>query len=115
VQTQKDHVHAYTFLMGRMSTALVAGEISGPEVPGRRARRGFVIGAALAVLILIGFFVYGLIVHERAESAAAEQAARPQPVAPAPTETGPGGSGSRDAVFRIAAVATPPAGFREEG
>ena len=126
MQTQKDHVHAHSFLMGRMSTALVIGEISGPDVPGQRTRRGFVIGVVLAVLILIGFLLYGLIVHERGVAAATEQqATRPQPVGAAPTEVIPGGPGagsegaSRHAVqgaeSRIARTAGPPAGSAEEG
>jgi hypothetical protein len=62
VQTQKDHVDAYAFLMGRMTSALVTGDANGVEVPARRAWTGLVTGAALAVLIAAGFVVFGLIV-----------------------------------------------------
>lgn len=93
MQTQKDHVQAYTFLMGRMTTALVLGQVSGPEVPARRARTGFVMGVALTVLIMIGFLLYGLIVHQRAEQAqqsAAGSSAQAQPsVAPTPEQQSP--------------------------
>lgn len=74
MQTQKDHVEAYSFLMGRMTSALVVGEASYLEVPARRARTGLVIGAALALLITAGFIVFGLIAH----------ASKPKAPAPAP-------------------------------
>ncbi|MEV6712779.1 type VII secretion protein EccB [Lentzea sp. NPDC051208] len=62
MQTQKDHVHAYQFLMERMTTALTVGDPSNMEPPTRRGRAGLITGAFLAVLIMIGFGVYGLIV-----------------------------------------------------
>jgi len=62
VQTQKDHVHAYQFLMQRMTTALTVGDPSMMEPPTRRGRAGLITGAFLALLIVIGFGVYGLIV-----------------------------------------------------
>ncbi|GAA3687396.1 hypothetical protein GCM10022267_87800 [Lentzea roselyniae] len=62
MQTQKDHVHAYQFLMQRMTTALTVGDPSNMDPPTRRGRSGLVIGVILAVLIVIGFGVYGLIV-----------------------------------------------------
>ncbi|MEU5846087.1 type VII secretion protein EccB [Saccharopolyspora shandongensis] len=62
MQTQRDHVHAYQFLMGRMSSALVLGDAASAEVPARRAAVGVYIGIVLAVLIAIGFGIYGLLV-----------------------------------------------------
>ncbi|SDP42085.1 type VII secretion protein EccB [Lentzea jiangxiensis] len=62
MQTQKDHVHAYQFLMQRMTTALTVGDPSNMEPPTRRGRAGLITGAFVAVLIVIGFGVYGLIV-----------------------------------------------------
>lgn len=62
MQTQKDHVHAYQFLMQRMTTALTVGDPSNMEPPTRRGRSGLLAGAAIALLIVIGFGVYGLIV-----------------------------------------------------
>jgi len=62
VQTQKDHVHAYQFLMHRMTTALVVGDPSNMELPTRRGRSGLITGAVVALLVVIGFGVYGLIV-----------------------------------------------------
>lgn len=62
MQTQRDHVHAHQFLMGRLSSALVLGDPASAEVPARRALSGTLFGVVLAVLISIGFGVYGLIV-----------------------------------------------------
>jgi hypothetical protein len=83
VQTQKDHVEAYSFLMGRMTSALVVGEASYLEVPARRARTGLVIGAALALLITAGFIVFGLIAHASKPKAPAPAPAPSASVAPA--------------------------------
>jgi hypothetical protein len=63
VQTQKDHVDAYAFLIGRMTSALVLGEPSHLEVPAKRTWTGLLVGAALALLIVIGFFIYGLLAN----------------------------------------------------
>lgn len=63
MQTQKDHVEAYSFLMGRMTAALVTGDASYLDVPARRAWTGLVVGALLAALITAGFLVFGLITH----------------------------------------------------
>jgi len=62
VQTQKDHVHAYQFMMQRMTTALVVGDPSNTEMPTKRGRSGMAIGAVIALLVVIGFGVFGLIV-----------------------------------------------------
>lgn len=62
MQTQRDHVHAYRFLMGRMSSSLVLGDPASAEVPARRAVVGIIIGLVLALLIAIGFGVYGFLV-----------------------------------------------------
>jgi type VII secretion protein EccB len=62
MQTQRDHVHAHTFMVGRLSSALVEGDPTRAEIPGRRAQTGFMIGILLAVLVVGGFAVYGWIV-----------------------------------------------------
>ncbi len=62
MQTQRDHVHAHQFQMGRMSSALVLGDPTSAEDPASRSIVGLVIGLVLAVLIVAGFAVYGLIV-----------------------------------------------------
>jgi hypothetical protein len=63
VQTQKDHVEAYSFLIGRMTSALVLGDASHLDVPAKRTWTGLVIGAAISVLIAAGFFIFWLITH----------------------------------------------------
>lgn len=62
MQTQKDRVHAYQFLIGRMASALVSGDPSPAEPPDRGHRLGLYSGLVLGVLVAVGFWVYGLIV-----------------------------------------------------
>jgi type VII secretion protein EccB len=62
VQTQRDHVHAHTFMMGRLSSALVEGDPTTAKIPGQRALTGLLIGIILVVLVGGGFAVYGWIV-----------------------------------------------------
>ncbi|MEU5941302.1 type VII secretion protein EccB [Micromonospora sp. NPDC047548] len=62
MQTQRDHVHAHQFQMGRMSSALVLGDPSSDELPARRALVGLLAGVLIAVLALVGFGVYGWLV-----------------------------------------------------
>jgi type VII secretion protein EccB len=62
MQTQRDHVHAHQFLMNRMSNALVFGDPTSPEPPGRRTVTGLLLGTLIFVLIGAGFGVYGWIV-----------------------------------------------------
>lgn len=62
MQTQRDHVHAHTFMMGRLSSALTLGDPTSAEIPGKRAQNGLLIGIVLMVLVVAGFAVYGWIV-----------------------------------------------------
>ncbi|WP_045747099.1 type VII secretion protein EccB [Actinoplanes rectilineatus] len=62
MQTQRDHVHAHQFMMGRLSSALVQGDPSTAEIPGRRALTGMAFGVLISVLVVAGFAVYGWIV-----------------------------------------------------
>ena len=62
MQTQRDHVHAHTFMMGRLSSALVEGDPTSAEIPGRRALTGILLGILVVVLVAGGFAVYGWIV-----------------------------------------------------
>ncbi|MGA5300902.1 type VII secretion protein EccB [Nucisporomicrobium flavum] len=62
MQTQRDHVHAHTFMMGRLSSALVEGDPTSAEIPGRRALTGVLLGILVVVLVAGGFAVYGWIV-----------------------------------------------------
>lgn len=59
MQTQRDHVHAHTFMMGRLSSALVEGNSTNAQLPGRRPLIGMLLGIILAVLVVAGFGVYG--------------------------------------------------------
>ncbi|XVV16091.1 type VII secretion protein EccB [Actinoplanes sp. CA-131856] len=62
MQTQRDHVHAHQFMMGRLSSALVKGDPTSAEIPGQRALTGLLFGILAAVLVIAGFAVYGWIV-----------------------------------------------------
>jgi len=62
MQTQRDHVHAYQFMVRRMTSALVAGDPSALEPPARRSLTGLVIGLVLALLVAVGFGVFGIVV-----------------------------------------------------
>lgn len=62
MQTQRDHVHAYQFMVRRMTSALVDGDPSALEPPARRSLTGLVIGVVLALLVAVGFGVFGIIV-----------------------------------------------------
>ncbi|HKT01894.1 MAG TPA: type VII secretion protein EccB [Rugosimonospora sp.] len=61
MQTQKDHLHAYQTLVGRMSSALLRGDTAHGEQPAHRSRLGLVLGLVLGLLAAGGFWVYGLI------------------------------------------------------
>jgi type VII secretion protein EccB len=61
VQNRRDHVQAHRFAVGRLVSALVAGDPGPVEVPMRRGNLGMQFGALVAVLLAAGFAVYGLI------------------------------------------------------
>jgi hypothetical protein len=63
VQSQKDQVEAYSFMVTRMISALVTGDAARGEQPARRLWFGLTLGTALAVLAVAGFAVFGLISH----------------------------------------------------
>jgi type VII secretion protein EccB len=62
MQTQRDHVHAYQFMVRRMTSALVTGDPSALEPPARRSLTGLVTGLVLGLLVVAGFGVFGIIV-----------------------------------------------------
>lgn len=62
MQTQRDRVHAHQYLIGRMSSALVSADPSPAEPRDKGHRFGLWSGLVLAVLISVGFWVYGLVV-----------------------------------------------------
>ncbi|HWS35595.1 MAG TPA: type VII secretion protein EccB, partial [Actinoplanes sp.] len=62
MQNRRDQAQAQSYLLGRVTGALVAGEPDGLETPHRRTLTGLGIGTLIAVLIAAGFAVYGLVV-----------------------------------------------------
>ncbi|MEV6636968.1 type VII secretion protein EccB [Actinoplanes sp. NPDC051470] len=62
MQTQRDHVHAHEFQMGRMSSALLLGDPTQPDSPSKRTVMGIVIGVIVGLLTAAGFGVYGFLV-----------------------------------------------------
>ncbi|MDO0916584.1 type VII secretion protein EccB [Streptomyces sp. DT2A-34] len=61
MQNRRDHVQAHRFAVGRLVSALLAGDPGPVEVPMRRGNLGMQFGALVAVLLAAGFGVYGLI------------------------------------------------------
>ncbi|MFE2718764.1 type VII secretion protein EccB [Streptomyces mirabilis] len=61
MQTRKDHVQAYRFAAGRLSSALVSGEANTEHGPMRRAALGSMIGILLAFVLVLGFGAYGYV------------------------------------------------------
>ncbi|MEV0809438.1 type VII secretion protein EccB [Micromonospora sp. NPDC050200] len=61
MQSRRDQVQAHSFMVGRLSAALVAGDPDGLESPHRRLAVGSLVGVLLAVLLVAGFAVFGLI------------------------------------------------------
>ena len=62
MQTQRDHVHAHQFMMGRMGSSLVLGDPSAVENPFNRVIAGLLVGVVLGVLALVGFGIFGWLV-----------------------------------------------------
>lgn len=61
MQNKRDQLHAYRYMAARLVSALVRAEPDAPDTPMRRATTGTVVGVILAVLIVAGFAVVGLI------------------------------------------------------
>jgi type VII secretion protein EccB len=61
VQSRRDQLQAYKFLTRRALAALVAGEPDVPEAPMRRISLTTATGVMVAVLVVAGFAVFGLI------------------------------------------------------
>ena len=64
MQTQKDHVDAYSFLIARLTVALVTGDANHVDVPARRAWMGLLIGTGIAALTVAGFLLFGLLTQK---------------------------------------------------
>ena len=61
MQSRRDQVQAQSYVLGRLTTALVSGEPDTAENPHRRSVVGTVAGLLLATLVVGGFAVYGLL------------------------------------------------------
>lgn len=61
MQTRRDQVQAHSFMVRRLSTAMAAADPDAVEAPLRRTRNGAFIGLILAVLLCVGFLIFGLI------------------------------------------------------
>lgn len=61
MQSRRDRVQAHTFMVRRLSTAMLAGDPDAVDAPMRRTRTGTFIGLGLAALLCVGFLVFGLI------------------------------------------------------
>ncbi|MDI5972862.1 type VII secretion protein EccB [Streptomyces sp. SL13] len=61
MQTRRDHLQAYQFATGRLSSALVSGDPGRGESPLKRTALGTFLGACVVVLLCAGFGIYGLV------------------------------------------------------
>jgi type VII secretion protein EccB len=62
VQSRRDQVEAQSYVLGRLTSALVSAEPDAPETPHRRTVTGIVCGILVAALVAAGFAVYGFLV-----------------------------------------------------
>ncbi|MFC0530929.1 type VII secretion protein EccB [Phytohabitans kaempferiae] len=60
MESRRDQVHAYFYILGRLNAALMMGRPDPYEPPNRRPMIGLVIGILLAVVIAGGFGIYGI-------------------------------------------------------
>ncbi|MEU3185080.1 type VII secretion protein EccB [Streptomyces sp. NPDC006923] len=61
MQSKRDQVQAHMFVMGRLTSGMLRGDPDAPESPQGRTNRGIVMGVVIAVLLLAGSFVFGLL------------------------------------------------------
>ncbi|MEU4556725.1 type VII secretion protein EccB [Micromonospora violae] len=62
MQARRDQVQAQSYVLGRLSSALVAAEPDGLENPHRRMTVGTICGLLVSALVIVGFAVYGYFV-----------------------------------------------------
>ncbi|MEV6636914.1 type VII secretion protein EccB [Actinoplanes sp. NPDC051470] len=60
MESRKDQVHAYFYIVSRLNAAVMRGRPDPHEPPNYRPVLGFVIGMLLAVVIAGGFGIYGI-------------------------------------------------------
>src|SRR5436305_4359755 len=61
MQSRRDQVQAQTYVLGRLTSALVHGEPDAAETPMRRTTIGLFAGLMIAAIIVAGSAVIGLI------------------------------------------------------
>ncbi|MFI6785118.1 type VII secretion protein EccB [Micromonospora sp. NPDC050276] len=62
MQSRRDQVQAQSYVLGRLTGALVSAEPDGLESPHRRMTVGTICGLLVAALVVAGFTIYGFIV-----------------------------------------------------
>jgi type VII secretion protein EccB len=60
MESRRDQVHAYFYVVSRLNTAVMQGRPDPYEPPNRRPMLGFVVGMLLAVVVAGGFGIYGI-------------------------------------------------------
>jgi ESX secretion system ATPase EccB len=63
MQSRRDQLQAHTYVLGRLTSALVHAEPDAAETPLRRTTVGWFAGVMVAAILVAGFAVYGLIFH----------------------------------------------------
>ncbi|MFE3093087.1 type VII secretion protein EccB [Streptomyces sp. NPDC059248] len=61
MQSRKDQVQAHMFVMGRLTGGMLRQDLDAPDTPTGRTNRGLAWGIGLAVVLVLGFLLYGLI------------------------------------------------------
>ncbi|SIQ79201.1 type VII secretion protein EccB [Micromonospora avicenniae] len=59
MQSRRDQVQAQTYVLGRLTGALVAAEPDGLENPNRRMVVGTIAGVLVAAVVFVGFVIFG--------------------------------------------------------
>ncbi|NLU81070.1 type VII secretion protein EccB [Micromonospora sp. HNM0581] len=60
MESRRDQVHAYFYLVGRLNSAVMQGRPDPYEPPNRRPVLGYVIGILVTLVIAGGFGIYGI-------------------------------------------------------
>jgi len=61
VQSRRDQVQAQSYVLGRLTSALISGDGERAENPNRRTAVGTLCGVLVAALVVAGFGVYGFV------------------------------------------------------
>src|SRR5438552_944633 len=63
MQSKRDQVQAHRFMMNRLSAAILQSEPDAPSTPMRRFSLGTFGGAMIAVLLVAGSAMFGVLLH----------------------------------------------------